>query len=100
MHRRTYWSDTIEAEDIPTPVHARNAWSSRANQKQDASPQSDSAHSRTLSVVRFAVVISMAFLFLLILMAFDHEHFVPIAVVGSVGVFIVSTVILNDRLPA
>jgi hypothetical protein len=111
MHRRTYWSNTIDAEDIPTPVHARNAWSSVRSLRKDKDVKNEEHRTPTMNdvnttnksrntrIVQYSVLVSLIFIFFLIAFAYDNEHFIPVTTVGSMGAFVVALIIFNDQIP-
>jgi len=99
MNRRTPWSAGIDADDIPTPVHARTSWqaslASRESREKQRSTQIESVP--TQSMVPWSLIIAMGFLLFLILFFYQSEYFIPVAVTGSIGVAIMSFVILSDK---
>lgn len=101
MNRRTPWSE-MDADDIHTPPHAQTAWpvESKASPIDAAvMPPPPSPPSRLKPVMVWSLVISLAFMFVLILFFYQHEHFIPITISGSIGVLMLSVFILWDWMP-
>ena len=108
MKRRTQWSERLDPESVPTPVHARSTWpsslrggGSREEKEEKVLPVNVATptSSRLNRVLLWALLSSMCFMCILIFMAYQHEHFIPIVATGSLGVFVLSAFILYDRLP-
>lgn len=95
MPRRAHpWSEQISPRNIPTPAHARSTWPST---RAPTSSPTEGA-SKVRRVVLWSMVISLVFVCVVVALGYNTEHFVPIAVVGSLGVFVTAAVVLNDRL--
>jgi hypothetical protein len=78
---REKWTDVVDAWSIDTPEHAKSYF-----------PQP------SYQAWWWSAVILLSFLCFLVIFFFYDDHFIPIVVVGGMGVFVVSLVILKDTL--
>lgn len=90
--QRPRWTRDIGVDDIPTPEHARHTWPearTTANEIEQVVPRG------IPSYLIWSTLISLCFVFVLIIFLYRHDHFVSIVTVGTLGVFIIATLVLS-----
>lgn len=90
MPRKTQWTETLDVNSVMTPIHARN-------EEQHPMPQDPSALRRN-KLFLMAFGIALCFCSVLVVFAYQNSYFVPVVVIGSIGTFCLTLIILNDIL--
>lgn len=99
MNRTTLWSENPNTDYIPTPPHAMDSLPShRSSLTRDGVRLEERAatnHYYKTPLVG-ALIITMIFVLIMILLFYDKDFFVPVVVFGTLGSLILSFVVLND----
>ena len=88
MPRRTWDPDGLQLPG--TPVHARHNYV--ASQPQIQEDRSDSRS----KAVQYALCIAVVYMVLVIVLLYSTDIFVPLFVIGTLGVFTLAWVIFRD----
>jgi type VI protein secretion system component VasF len=91
-HRRHKWTEDLDVQSIQTPAHAQN----RPIVIQRV--QRDPKIAKRIRTMLFSFALALCFCMGLIVFFYNHQYFIPLIVVGSVGIFTVSALLFNDFL--
>ena len=89
--------------EIPTPVHARHDDRESVNRRRRLeqelrTPASNVPPSKNVRAIQWALLVTLLFVVFMVVFFYSSDVFVPVLLVGSLGVLVVIYLVIRDML--